>query len=121
MFSDLTVATPLVQQGRLRGLGVTGPARVSTLPDVPTMREAGMPIELSVWNGAYLPAKTPPAVVARLNELLNLATKSKEGQERLRQTGGSVDTMSAEEFAKFNEQELLNWGRAVRGAGIQPE
>ncbi len=48
MFSDLTVATPLVQQGRLRGLGVTGPARVSTLPDVPTMREAGMPIELSV-------------------------------------------------------------------------
>ena len=121
MFSDLTVATPLVQQGRLRGLGVTGPARVSTLPDVPTMREAGMPIELSVWSGAYLPAKTPPAVVARLNELLNLATKSKEGQERLRQTGGSVDTMSAEEFAKFNEQELLNWGRAVRGAGIQPE
>ena len=52
---------------------------------------------------------------------MNLATKSKEGQERLRQTGGSVDTMSAEEFAKFNEQELLNWGRAVRGAGIQPE
>lgn len=121
MFSDLTVANPLVQQGRLRGLGVTGPTRASTLPDVPTMREAGMPIELSVWNGAYVPAKTPHAVVVRLNELLNQATQSKQGQERFKQTGGTVDTMSPEEFAKFNEQEVLFWGRAVRGAGIQPE
>lgn len=121
MFSDLTVANSVVQQGRVRALGVTGPVRASTLPDVPTMREAGMPIELTIWIGAFVPAKTPPSVVARLNELLNQATQSKEAQERFKQSGGSVDTMSAAEFGKFNEQELQIWGRAVRGAGIQPE
>lgn len=121
MFSDLTVATPVVQQGRARALGVTGSKRASTFPDVPTMSEAGVPIELTIWNGAYVPAGTPAPVVARLNELLNNATQTEEAKQRFRQTGGSVIAMSPEEFKKFNEREIEIWRKAVQKAGIQPE
>lgn len=121
MFADLTVASPLLKQGVIRALGVTGPERSSILPDVPTMREVGMPIELTIWVGAYVPAKTPSTIINRLNELLNESTQTKEAKERFRLSGGSVVKMTANEFQKFNESELQIWGRAVRAAGIQAE
>jgi tripartite-type tricarboxylate transporter receptor subunit TctC len=121
MFADMATGMPLVAQGRLRALAVTGSVRVSTLPDVQTMRELGAPIDLGVWTGAYLPAKTPPAIVARLNELLVASVQSKESQDRFRRTGGDAVPMSPAAFEKFNEEELELWGQAVRRAGIQPE
>ena len=121
MFADLTTGVPLVLQGRLRALAVTGSVRVSTLRQVPTMRELGAPVDLGVWTGAYLPARTPPAVVSRLNELLIASLQSKESQDRFRLTGGDAVPMNPTEFEKFNEEELTLWGQAVRRAGIQPE
>lgn len=122
MYADLSTAVPLVQQGKLRALGATGLRRIPTLPEVPTMRELGTPIDLTAWAGAFVPSKTPQVVIVRLNELIVSAMQSKEAQERLARNGAEAPPrMVPEEFGRFTADELELWGRAVRSAGIQPE
>jgi tripartite-type tricarboxylate transporter receptor subunit TctC len=122
MYADLATAVPLVQQGKLRALGATGLRRIPTLPEVPTMRELGTPIDITAWAGAFVPSKTPQVVIVRLNELIVSAMQSKEAQERLARNGAEAPPrMGPEEFGRFTADELELWGRAVRSAGIQPE
>jgi tripartite-type tricarboxylate transporter receptor subunit TctC len=120
-FPDLTPSVPLVQQGKLRALGVTGVQRIGSLPDVPTMTEAGVPIELVTWSGAFLPAGTPRPIVDKLNELLNKALASPEYQELSKRSGTSTAPNSPEAFAAFVKSEVKLWGDAVRAAGIEPQ
>ena len=120
-FPDLTPSVPLVVDGKLRALGVTGSQRIASLPDVPTLRESGYPIDLLTWSGAFLPANTPRAIVERLNELMRKALVSAEYQELSRRTGTRVAGLSPDEFGAFVRSEIENWGEAVRSAGIEPQ
>lgn len=118
---DLSPAVPMIQQGRLRALGVTGPARVATLPGVPTMAEAGYPVGLMAWPGAFLPPGTPVAIAEQLEGLLRRAVASDEYRKLVRDTGTISAPQTRADFAAFVKDELDGWGKAVKAAGIEPE
>jgi len=122
MIADASVLLPHIQSGKLRALAVTGPTRLKSLPQVPTMSEAGLHgYELTGWFAAYVPAKTPPEVVRRLNELFLQASRSDKVREGLDKLGGDVRTSSPQELASFAASETQKWSRTVRAAKIEPE
>ena len=123
MITDAATGLPQVKGGKLRALGVSSAARSPLAPDVPTISEAGVKgYEMGYWFAAYAPAKTPPAVVKRLNELLVKAAKSESAKTAFYEpTGTEVFTTSAEELAKFQTAESQKWGRIVKAAGIEAE
>jgi tripartite-type tricarboxylate transporter receptor subunit TctC len=91
-------------------------------PEIPTIDEAGVKgYEMGYWFAAYVPAKTPPAVVKRLNELLVAATKSASAKSFYESTGTDPAVSTPEELAKFQTSESQKWGRIVKAAGIVPE
>nr|ALV86593.1 ABC transporter substrate-binding protein [uncultured bacterium 25] len=123
MITDAATGLPQVKGGKLRALGVSSAARSPLAPDVPTISEAGVKgYEMGYWFAAYAPAKTPPAVVKRLNELLVKAAKSDSAKTAFYEpTGTEVFTTSPEELARFQTAESQKWGRIVKAAGIEAE
>jgi len=123
MITDTATGLPQVKAGKLRALGVSGAQRSPLAPDVPTIAEAGVKgYEMGYWFAAYAPAKTPPAVVKRLNELLVKAAKSEAAKAAFYEpTGTEVFTSTPEELAKFQAAESQKWGRIVKAAGIEAE
>jgi len=123
MITDTTTGLPQVKSGKLRALGMSSAARSPLAPEVPTIAEAGVKgYEMGYWFAAYAPAKTPPAVVKRLNELLVKAAKSEAAKAAFYQpTGTEVFTTTPEEMAKFQTAESQKWGRIVKAAGIEAE
>ena len=107
MITDTATGLPQVKSGKLRALGVSGAKRSPLAPDVPTIAEAGVKgYEMGYWFAAYAPAKTPPAVVRRLNDLLVKAAKSDAAKSAFYEpTGTEVFTTSPEELAKFQAAE----------------
>jgi tripartite-type tricarboxylate transporter receptor subunit TctC len=123
MITDTATGLPQVKSGKLRALGVSGAKRSPLAPDVPTIAEAGVKgYEMGYWFAAYAPAKTPPAVVHRLNELLVKAATSDAAKAAFYgPTGTDVFTTSPEDLAKFQAAESQKWGRIVKAAGIEAE
>jgi tripartite-type tricarboxylate transporter receptor subunit TctC len=123
MITDTATGLPQVKAGKLRAIGVSSAARSPLAPDVPTISEAGVKgYEMGYWFAAYAPAKTPPAVVRRLNELLVKAARSEAAKSAFYEpTGTEVFTTSPEELAKFQAGESQKWGRIVKAAGIEAE
>ncbi|MEZ2297476.1 Bug family tripartite tricarboxylate transporter substrate binding protein [Variovorax sp. RCC_210] len=123
MITDTATGLPQVKAGKLRALGISSAARSPLAPDVPTIAEAGVKgYEMGYWFAAYAPAKTPPAVVKRLNELLVKAAKSEAARTAFYEpTGTEVFTTSPEELGKFQTVESQKWGRIVKAAGIEAE
>ncbi len=117
------IASPLphVKAGKLRALAVSSARRVPALPDVPTLTELGFPIEDSTWIGLFLPAGTPPAIVARLNEAVNRALQNPEMKERLDAQAFEGVGGSQREFADYVRAEILKWGKVVKAGNIKPE
>jgi tripartite-type tricarboxylate transporter receptor subunit TctC len=123
MITDAATGLPQVKAGKLRALGVSSAARSPLAPDVPTISEAGVKgYEMGYWFAAYAPAKTPPAVVKRLNELLVKAAKSEAAKTAFYEPSGTeVFTSTPEELAQFQAGESQKWGRIVKAAGIEAE
>ena len=123
MITDTATGLPQVKAGKLRALGMSSASRSPLAPDVPTIAEAGVKgYEMGYWFAAYAPAKTPPAVVKRLNELLVKAAKSDAAKTAFYEpTGTEVFTTTPEEMAKFQTGESQKWGRIVKAAGIEAE
>lgn len=121
MFPDVTPATPHVRDGKLRALGVTGRDRVKSFPDVPTMAEIGVPIDLIVWAGAFAPAGTPKPVVERLSAELRKIVVTQEALDFFARFGGTTWPTTPEEMAAILKKEREFWGAAVKAAGIEPE
>ena len=120
IFSDLRTAMPQVMGGKLKALAVTGRKRLPIAPNIPTMVEQGYPdYDLFNWVGAYLPAKTPPEIVARLNALLHAAVKADTAAHE--STGGTVRLTTPEEFAKIQAADTAMWARVTKAAGMEPE
>jgi tripartite-type tricarboxylate transporter receptor subunit TctC len=122
MITDTATGLPQVKGGKVRALGVTAKKRSPLAPDIPTIDEAGVKgYEMGYWFAAYVPAKTPPAVVKRLQELLGGATRSASAKTFYESTGTEPVTSSPEELRKFQTAESQKWGRIIKAANIQPE
>jgi tripartite-type tricarboxylate transporter receptor subunit TctC len=122
MITDPVTGMPQVQAGKVRALGVSSPTRMSTAPDLPTIAEAGLSgYELTFWFAAYLPAKAPPAISARMRELLVNATKGAQAQTFFKTTGIEPWTTASAELAKFQAAESGKWAKVIKAAGIEPE
>jgi tripartite-type tricarboxylate transporter receptor subunit TctC len=122
MITDTATGLPQVQGGKVRALGVTDTKRSPLAPDIPTIDEAGVKgYSMGYWFAAYVPAKTPPAVVKRLQELMVAATKGPAAVKFYQASGVDAATSTPEELAKFQLSESAKWGRIVKAANIQPE
>ena len=119
--STMLAGLPHVKSGRLRALATTGSKRSISLPDLPTVAEAGVPgYEAVQWYGLFAPAKTPREIVNKLNEAMKSTLQSPATKERLAADGTEAVGSSPEEFARFLRSETEKWGKVVRSAGIQP-
>jgi len=122
MISALQTVAPQVQSGRLRMLAVMSARRSEAFPDVPTLREAGMPdLEVETWYAMFAPVGTPQAIVYRLNAQLNELLKEADVKDVIEKQGlvpggGTPDALGARV-----KRELVSWTRVVRAAKIQPD
>jgi tripartite-type tricarboxylate transporter receptor subunit TctC len=122
MFDTPVVLLSHIQAGRLRALAITSAARSPQLPDVPTMIESGLPrLQANLWSGMLAPARTPAAVVARLNAAFNAAMGTPETRASLQKLGAEPNAMSPEAFGAFLAAETRKWSTVVAEAGIKPE
>ena len=118
MMESLNSITPHAKAGRVRGLGVTGPARSPAVPDIPTVAEAGVPgYEATTWSGIVAPAALSKSLVARLNREINAALAVPTLKERLAAIGGEPAPRTPEQFAELIRTEHAKWGDVVRRAG----
>ena len=122
MITDTSTGVPQVKSGKLRALGYSTQKRSAQLPEVPTIAEAGVKgYDMGYWFAAYVPAGTPPAVVARLNDLLTHGVKSAAAKAFFDAAGSEMWTTSPDELAKFQAAETQKWGKVIKAAGIEPE
>jgi tripartite-type tricarboxylate transporter receptor subunit TctC len=116
------VVVSAVKSGKLRALAVLGPSRINVLPDVPTVKEAGLPgIEAIAWNGIFVPAGTPQPVVEVLHRELVRAYNAPDVKNQVLGTGSYVAADTPQEFAAFIRAENEKWGKVIREAKIKAE
>lgn len=119
MFSAMSASGPLVKGGKLRALAVTAGTRVPSLPALPTVAESGSPgFVAQEWNGLWVPAKTPPDILARLETEVRAAMASPELQQRLAAQGAQAVGSSHADFNRFLQAESRQWAQVIRTAGI---
>lgn len=112
---------PQVQAGAVRALAVTGDARNASLPDVPTVQQAGVPgYQVASWNALAAPAGTPPEVVAALNRAAREAVASAAVQDKLGRMGMRLAASSPAELGSLLSSEIRRWGEVIRRAKIEP-
>jgi tripartite-type tricarboxylate transporter receptor subunit TctC len=122
MFGTMPATLPQVKAGKLRALGVSGVKRSAAAPDVPTIAEAGVPgFEVLNWYGIVAPAKTPGAIVQKLNRELLATLKSPAMIESLNTQGLEPAGGTPGEFGAFIKSEIARYGAVVRKAGIKAE
>ena len=121
-FGTIENLAPLVQEGKLRALAVTGETRSYTLPDVPTIKEAGFPqLTRGFWAGVLAPAGTPADIVNRLNTEINAALATSEMKSSLIKVGVEPKGGSPQDLAALIGDEVEAWKTAAKAAGIVPE
>ena len=119
---DMPILLPHVRAGKLRALAVATGKRAPTMPDVPTMAEAGYPaVNADNWYGVLVAAATPKDIVAKLHAALVKALQAPETKERLAAQGADVVSSTPEEFAAFIQTEYEKWGKVIKAAGITIE
>jgi tripartite-type tricarboxylate transporter receptor subunit TctC len=119
-FEFIAPALAQIKAGTLRPLAVTSKRRFSGLPDVPTVAESGVPgYEASAWNGIAAPAKTPRAIVERLNKEINAALASPEVRQRLQGLGVEAQGSTPEQFREFLVAEIAKWRDVIERAKIE--
>ena len=122
MLGSLVQTLPQIKSGKLKALGVGGLKRSPTLPDVPTIAEAGVPGYDAVnWWGIIAPAGTPPAIVTRLHRELGAIVQTPGLQKRFEAEAVEAIQMSPAEFGQTIEKETVKWARVVKDAGIKAE
>lgn len=119
-FIALTPAIPQIKTGKLRGLGVTGSKRSNALPDIPTIAQAGIAeYEVLTWYGAFVPAKTPNAITAKLNSEMVRIIRLPEVADRFHRFGLDPVGNSSQEFGKYLRNEIAQWRQVIKEAKIQ--
>jgi 2-methylaconitate cis-trans-isomerase PrpF/tripartite-type tricarboxylate transporter receptor subunit TctC len=119
MFPSLFSAAPHVKNGKLHALAVASPKRIAALPDVPTLKEAGIDgVDVTQWYGLFAPAGTPSAVVERINKALDEVLSDPEIIERFERSGALVETCTPEQLHELVVSELAKWRGVVQQARL---
>ncbi len=122
MFNNLAVSTPFVRNGRLRALAITGGGRHPSLPEVPSMAEAGFPgVDVSLWEALLVPAATPPDIIAKLNNETIKAAQNPDVRQRLASAGADPSTGTPQQLAQMIRSETAKWAKVVKDAKIVQE
>jgi tripartite-type tricarboxylate transporter receptor subunit TctC len=122
VMTTLSSLAPQIRAGKLRGIAVTGSARSSFMPDLPTLAEGGATgLTYEVWYGLFAPAATPEAILRRLNESSVQALTQPDLIERLKKTGYEPGSSTPQALMEIVRTDLLKWQRVVREAKITPE
>ncbi|MEG2977000.1 MAG: tripartite tricarboxylate transporter substrate binding protein [Comamonas sp.] len=118
-----TSATPMIQQKKLEGLGVTSAKRIDAIAGVPTFAETSelKGFDLNTWTGLFVPAKTPQAVVTRLATELDAVLKMPDVRKRLEDGGATPGSGTPASFTQFLKKEKVGYAQIVKSAGIQAE
>lgn len=120
MFSSVVAIVPHIKSGSLKPLGVSGAKRLSLMPDLPTIAEAGVPgYSTSSWYGILVPAGTPHDIVMRLNKEINVVLRDPEVRRALANDGADPVGGTPEEFAAYINTETARLGKLVKDARIQ--
>ena len=118
-YAPVSAALPLIKAGKVLPLAVSSPTRAPTLPNVPTTLESGYPNSAyRFWIGVFAPAKTPPAIVNKLNAEIEKALQGSAVREKLAKLGVQPMAMNAGEFGKFVSKELAINASLAKAAGI---
>ena len=113
---------PLVRDGRLRAIAVASEKRTPTLPDVPTVAESGYPgFDTSSWQGAWAPAKTPAALVRRLNQDLQRLVALPDVRARFAELGMEPAGTTETELARIIQSDLVKWANVIKASGAKTE
>ena len=118
MFDGLLPSLPLIKQGRLRPLAVTGLQRSAVLPELPTIAETLPGYRAETWYALFAPARTPPAIVKTLNEAVATGLKRAEVRQRLHAQGAEPAGTSPDQLATLLKQETALWRKVIKDAGI---
>jgi tripartite-type tricarboxylate transporter receptor subunit TctC len=121
-FSSLPPAVSQIKAGNLRALAVTGDKRVSSLPDVPTLKEQGIDVVVTSWHGLFAPAKTPDATLDKIAQETLKAMKDPKWEAALSKDGLELaPERSRPQFAKFVAEEHTFWGKTLKELKIEIE
>ncbi len=121
-FDGLGSSASHIRAGSIRPLAVASKERAPSLPDVPTVAEAGIPeYEVSTWYAMWAPAGTPPDIVKRMSEELVKALNTPKIKELWASNGTEVPNLTGADFGKFVDSEIARWAGVVKQAGVEPQ
>jgi tripartite-type tricarboxylate transporter receptor subunit TctC len=120
-FGTIPPTLALVRDGRVRALAVTGDKRSAVLPDVPTIGETVPGYESSLWQAVVVPAATPPAIIARLNQEIVAVLASADVKATLEKQGIELEPSTPAQLAARIRADLGKWSEVIRGAGIRTQ
>jgi len=122
MFDAIPTMTEHIKGGKVKALATTGKSRSATLPDVPTVHEAGVPgYEATIWLGLMAPKGTPAAIIARLNAEVGKITGNAEVKRAWAAQGTTAMTMGVEEFTRYLNDDIAKWAQIVKVSGAKAE
>jgi len=110
-----------IKAGKLKALGVAADKRIPELPNVPTMKEVGVPMVANAWYGVMLPAGSPKDITEKLNAAFNKVLRDPEVKQHLQSIGAQVDGGSVADFTKFSQSEIKRYEGIVRMSGAPRE
>ena len=120
--STIPATLPQVKAGKLRALAVTSRERISALPQTATVAEAGYPgYHVALWVGVFVPARTPAAVIARLDREIGAIVGSAELRDALVEQGFQAGGATRDEFARLTQEDGARWRKVISDAGLRPE
>ena len=118
-FITFPTGLPLVKSGKLTGLGVTSLKRLTVVPDIPTLAESGLPgFDVETWFGMLAPAKTPPAIIARVHQEIAAALGKDQIRDKLTSQGYQTVANTPAEFGRVISLEIDKWAKVVKMARI---
>lgn len=121
MFCPLNSALPHIRSGKLRALGTTGTKRLDLLPTVPTIAETIPNYESDIWIGMVAPAKTPAAIINKLNAELRRSLALPDVQGKLAEQGIYAESSTPADFTKLIASDQKRWAAVIKAANIVPE
>jgi len=122
MFVGLVSAQPHVKAQKLRAIGITGARRSPLMPELPTVAESGVRgFEVTGWYGVFVPARTPPAIVAKLNADIVRVMKLRDVTERFAAEGAELVGDTPAQFSVYIAGEIAKWSRVVKLSGARPD
>lgn len=122
IFANSASVLPQVRSGKLRVLGVTSPQRDPTLPEVPTIAEAGLPgFAVEVWTGIFAPAGTPSQLVDKLNQQIRAVLANEELVREFGKVGLTVKSSTPQTFAAYVQEETVKWAKVVKASGAKAD